>query len=231
MEHERTHVKSRYSVDVLLIELIQITFWFNPMIYLYKTALRQTHEYLADAAVLRHTSRKTYGTMLLKQSLSGLEIALTHQFFHSHIKKRINMMYQKKSGRSAWLKYALAVPVLFVLTMVFANRTGSSLADSDTPLELIGTSLDHFNESELILKLTDLIEKSGNDRAALGQSIQSLIKTYLNKYPDKHKEVLESMYRCGWENGFMIQCIYDQDNLEKPYYKSCLLYTSDAADE
>ena len=86
LEHERTHVKSRHSIDVLLIELIQITFWFNPMIYLYKTALRQTHEYLADAAVLQHTSRQTYGTMLLKQSLSGLEIALTHQFFHSHIK-------------------------------------------------------------------------------------------------------------------------------------------------
>ena len=125
LEHERTHVKSRHSIDVLLIELIQIAFWFNPMIYVYKTALRQTHEYLADAAVLEQTSRKTYGTMLLKQSLSGLEIALTHQFFHSHIKKRINMMYQKKSGRSAWLKYALAVPVLFVLTVVFANRSNS----------------------------------------------------------------------------------------------------------
>ncbi len=127
LRHEIEHVRSHHTIDVLLIELIQILFWFNPFIYLYKTAIRQTHEYLADAAVLQSTNRKTYGTMLLKQSLSGLEIALTHRFFHSHIKKRINMIYQKQSGRSAWLKYALALPVLFFLTVVFARHNGQDL--------------------------------------------------------------------------------------------------------
>ena len=122
LQHELEHVRHWHTIDVLLVEMVQIAFWFNPLIYLYKTAIRQTHEYLADHAVLQTTTRKTYGTMLLKQSLSGLEIALTHRFFHSHIKKRINMMYQKKSGRSAWLKYALALPVLFLLAVVFANN-------------------------------------------------------------------------------------------------------------
>ncbi len=54
LQHEIAHVHSYHSIDVLLMELIQIAFWFNPMIYIYKTALRQTHEYLADEAVL-HT--------------------------------------------------------------------------------------------------------------------------------------------------------------------------------
>jgi TonB family protein len=122
LEHELSHVKNRHSLDVLFIELINIAFWFHPLVYVYKTALRQTHEYLADHAVLKNTSKKIYGTLLLKQSLSGLEIALAHSFFHSHIKKRINMMYQKKSGPSAWLKYALALPVLLFLTVVFARH-------------------------------------------------------------------------------------------------------------
>ena len=121
IKHEVSHVKGRHSIDILIIELIQIVFWFNPFIYLYKTALRQTHEYLADHAVLQHGSRKAYGTLLLKQSLSGLQIALTNQFFHSHIKKRINMMYQEKSGQSAWLKYALTLPVLLLLFIVFSG--------------------------------------------------------------------------------------------------------------
>ena len=132
IEHELSHVEGRHSLDVIFLEIINCIFWFNPMIYLYKTALRQTHEYLADEAVLSHTSRKKYGTLLLKQSLSGLQIALTHQFFHSHIKKRINMMYQKKSGRSAWLKYVLALPVLLLLFVVFSGHSDSvkSLGDN-----------------------------------------------------------------------------------------------------
>ena len=129
IDHELSHVEGRHSIDVIFLEIINTVFWFNPMIYLYKTALRQTHEYLADEAVLSHTSRKKYGTLLLKQSLSGLQIALTHQFFHSHIKKRINMMYQKKSGRSAWLKYALALPVLLLLFIIFSGYSQSADLD------------------------------------------------------------------------------------------------------
>ena len=56
IDHELSHVEGRHSIDVIFLEIINTVFWFNPMIYLYKTALRQTHEYLADEAVLSHTS-------------------------------------------------------------------------------------------------------------------------------------------------------------------------------
>ena len=209
LEHERTHVKSRHSVDVLLIELIQITFWFNPMIYFYKTALRQTHEYLADAAVLQHTSRKTYGTMLLKQSLSGLEIALTHQFFHSHIKKRINMMYQKKSGRSAWLKYALAVPVLFVLTVVFANRKDNALTNTETELITKESNVKVFGKSALIAQLTALNQKAENSHVELEKSIHDLIKDYLQEYPSDQEEILRVL--AEWGSPYKYIFIYNFD--------------------
>ncbi len=122
LQHELAHVESKHSIDVLFLEVVNIVFWFHPLIYLYKTAIRQTHEYIADQVVLKNTHRQTYGTLLLKQSMSGLQIALAHQFFHSHIKKRINMMYQKKSGQSAWLKYTLALPVLLLLFIVFSSH-------------------------------------------------------------------------------------------------------------
>ena len=131
IRHEITHVEGRHSLDILFLEIINVLFWFNPLIYLFKTALRQTHEYLADAAVVKDTSRRTYGTLLLKQSLSGLQIALTHQFFHSHIKKRITMMYQKKSGRSAWLKYTLTLPVLALLFFIFSGYKSTVYTSSD----------------------------------------------------------------------------------------------------
>ena len=134
LKHEITHVEGMHSLDVLFLEIVNILFWFNPMIYLYKTALRQTHEYLADHAVLADTSRKQYGTLLLKQSMSGLQIALSHQFFHSHIKKRITMMYQKKSGRSAWLKYALALPVVLIIGWSFMIQENSITAQESSSI-------------------------------------------------------------------------------------------------
>src|SRR5690606_8580264 len=52
LKHEAVHGKQWHSVDVLFIELIQVFFWFNPLIFLYKEAIKLNHEYLADAAVL-----------------------------------------------------------------------------------------------------------------------------------------------------------------------------------
>jgi len=51
--HELAHTRQKHSFDMIFIELLQILFWFNPLILLYKRAMRLNHEYLADAAVLQ----------------------------------------------------------------------------------------------------------------------------------------------------------------------------------
>jgi|GEM_PF-5174996 len=123
LRHELAHVKCRHSLDILFIEMITIFFWFHPIVYFYKTAVRQTHEFIADAAVLTTVSRKEYGRLLLAQATSGLQLSLTHHFFHSHIKNRITMMYRKKSGPSVLFKYFLILPVLLLLITAFAQTT------------------------------------------------------------------------------------------------------------
>ena len=122
MKHELTHIKSRHSYDVFFLELLHVLFWWNPLIYLYKKELRQVHEYLADAMVLEDTDKKIYGRILLGQSPSGIEIALTHQFFHSHLKQRITMMYTQQSKRSALMKYLLALPIIFGMVILFSSH-------------------------------------------------------------------------------------------------------------
>ncbi len=121
IKHELSHVQQWHSVDVLLVEILQVFFWFNPILILYKKSLRESHEYFADACVLQGEDPKNYGRILLGQSASGLEIALAHQFFNSQLKQRIRMMYQKKSNRSARLKYLMAVPLLFLALILFSN--------------------------------------------------------------------------------------------------------------
>ena len=121
IKHEISHVEAMHSLDIILMELIHIFFWFNPILILYKKAIKQSHEYYADAYVLQDDSIKNYGQILLGHTSSGIEVALANQFFNSQIKKRIAMMYQKKSSRSALIKYLAAIPVLIFMAFVFSN--------------------------------------------------------------------------------------------------------------
>ena len=64
--HEQTHAKQQHSLDVLFIELLQIVFWFNPIVYFIKHAIKLNHEFLADEAVLnKGIQTATYQKILL----------------------------------------------------------------------------------------------------------------------------------------------------------------------
>ncbi|MBK7635601.1 MAG: hypothetical protein IPJ13_15970 [Saprospiraceae bacterium] len=58
--------------------------------------MRQAHEYLADDIICSKNSVSSYTELLLSKSQTGMGLALTNQFFHSQIKKRIEMMTKNK---------------------------------------------------------------------------------------------------------------------------------------
>jgi TonB family protein len=120
LEHEAAHLQEGHSWDILLLELSSLLFWWNPLLYLYRRALREIHEYLADAAVLRHNNKKQYGHLLIRQSQSGQPIALANNF-HSLLKNRILMMTKKRSNQKALFKYAAGLPILLLAFIVMAG--------------------------------------------------------------------------------------------------------------
>lgn len=121
LRHEETHILQYHTLDVLFSEIIKAICWFNPLAYHYSQALRDVHEYLADAAVLQNANRKQYGHLLIRQSLSGPSIALVNHFSTSQLKKRIHMMMRKKTEGRAQLRYALSLPLLVALGFLFAQ--------------------------------------------------------------------------------------------------------------
>jgi TonB family protein len=129
IQHELTHVRQWHSLDIILTECLHIFFWFNPILHFYRKALQQAHEYYADACVLKTHSNKDYGQLLLDPTMSGLEIALVNQFFNSHLKNRIMMMYQEKSTRSALAKYLVSLPILVLALFIFSNSAIDSTTD------------------------------------------------------------------------------------------------------
>jgi len=140
LRHESAHISGRHSADVLLLEVLGIIFWFNPLVYLYRRALREVHEYLADEAALEITPKKKYGHLLFRQSQSGLQIALVNHLLQSQLKKRILMMTRKPSSRTGLLRYALLAPVLVLTLLFFANR---QLIGQTTKVEL------HFKDGRV----------------------------------------------------------------------------------
>ncbi|RLD69098.1 MAG: hypothetical protein DRJ29_14610 [Bacteroidetes bacterium] len=118
--HERIHIRQKHTYDNLFVEFFLAIFWFNPFMWFLKRALRNTHEYLADNGVLvGSTSRTSYHSLLLKQII-GLSPLVVTSSFNSTIKKRIKMMCRNKSSVLAKFKPLFLVPMIILLTLVFA---------------------------------------------------------------------------------------------------------------
>ena len=127
LHHELCHIKGKHSIDVLITEILSIFLWCSPLIFMYKSAIKNIHEFLADEAVLKDTPTPVYGRLLLRQSRSGLQIAQANNFIHSQLKKRILMMTKTRSEQYALLKYIAMIPLLlFLVFSISAKNTYST---------------------------------------------------------------------------------------------------------
>lgn len=128
--HEQSHSRQIHSFDVIIAELSCCLFWFNPAIWMLKREIRYNHEFLADQEVLRAGfNMKEYQYHLLESTCLLPNTTLGNQFNVLPIKKRIIMMNIRKSPKRAYIKYALVIPVTFLLlTIANANPTTNDVA-------------------------------------------------------------------------------------------------------
>lgn len=123
-EHEQVHAGQWHSVDVMIIETVMIINWFNPVVYLYRFAIKYIHEFIADRQVIQAgTDKADYAMLLLSQTFQVETHNLVTPFYnHSLLKQRIMMLQKNKSQRIALAKYGLSAP-LFILMMIFSSAT------------------------------------------------------------------------------------------------------------
>ena len=127
IRHELVHIRQKHSADVILLEVLKIVNWFNPLVYLLQNSLKTVHEYIADEQTAAYENDTiTYASFLLNNAYGAGGPAFTHSFFNYNLlKKRIMMLTRERSGRLAKLKYLLAIPVCAILlctsTLVFSK--------------------------------------------------------------------------------------------------------------
>lgn len=144
LKHEDIHVKQKHFLDLIFFEMLQIVFWFNPIIYFYKKSIAIIHEFLADEEASKIAQDKiAYASLLVSKqfSIQPATVFTQHFFNHSTLKSRIIMLSKNPSKKTALLKFGLLAPAFFVMLAI------SSFTVVDTPK--IGNVLTKLEEKPL----------------------------------------------------------------------------------
>ena len=121
--HEQTHAKQKHALDILFIEILQILFWFNPLLYFIKKDIKLNHEFLADQAVINHgIITKDYQQLLLAFSSNASYTSLANAINYSLIKKRFTVMKTQTSKTLIWFRSLIILPLLAILIFSFSEK-------------------------------------------------------------------------------------------------------------
>ncbi len=161
--HELIHVNQKHSLDILLIEIIKIAFWFNPIFIFYKKAIQLNHEFLADEKVVKsYNNVSFYQNLLLSKANQSPIYYLTSNLNYSVTKKRLIMMTKTTSKKIAFLKKITLLPVMTILIFFLCIKTVAQEVKSDSKAKSIQKAPQQFNESsnksESVIEYQDAIE-------------------------------------------------------------------------
>jgi hypothetical protein len=165
LEHEKVHCEQKHSADVLIARLFCILFWFNPFAWLYKKAMLQNLEFIADSEALKNISdKRAYQITLLKVTTHDNCVEITNHFYQSLIKKRIIMLNKNQSKKWNSWKYVLIVPVLAAFMFYFQ-------------IKVIAQERQNADVAALDVKPTDIVLNKNTTDAQL--------KAYSNEFKEK----------------------------------------------
>ena len=132
--HEKVHIHERHWADLLLLEVVRTLQWFNPLLQLYRKAMMQNHEYLADSGTIGlGVSARTYRAVLANQMLGLPVVSFANSFTFFNSSNRILMMKKDKSTPIKRLKILLIVPLMAIIVMGFAKPKYVFNENSSTP--------------------------------------------------------------------------------------------------
>ncbi len=185
--HEETHARQKHSLDIVIVELLQIVFWFNPLFYFIKRSIKLNHEFLADRAVLKAGAETSaYQKLLLAFSSpdsyrDAYTPSLAHSINYSSIKKRFTVMKTHTSKRAIWVRSILLLPLLSVLIYGFSTN---EIIEKETT--------DVNNQQQLIQQKATEAELAEYNKLAKTYNAVAIEKRIIKK---KDLERLEVIYK------------------------------------
>ena len=165
IRHESVHARQWHSLDILVVSVLKILFWFNPFINIYRKIFIQLHEFEADARAVEGGDVNKYCSLLAKVALTSADFKLANHFNKSLTVKRIEMMRTIKRKMKHWKLAAITVAMALVFLFVACQ--------------------DQFNN-----ELVD-ITKNSSHALIVPEKIQKRFEQVKKENPDKNFVLLE----------------------------------------
>ena len=157
--HETTHIQQAHSIDILLVELMKVFLWFNPLLFFYKKAIQLNHEFLADDAVINTCGNVTnYQYLLIKKASLPNHFLFTSSFNYSITKQRLKMITKSTSKTKALLITIAFVPLFATAIFTFSTKI---YAQKSTPevKEKVVVSTKEGASDEMIAEYGETVKK------------------------------------------------------------------------
>lgn len=140
--HEIVHAAQFHTFDLIVIELITVIMWFNPVVWMMKKSIQLVHEYLADEGVLSSGIKKAnYQHLLINHIAEEKLIHIASSFNQSLIKKRIIMMNNEKITRKSVVRLLMLIPVTILLFLSISCVNSQSNEKNDVVAAIAPTKM------------------------------------------------------------------------------------------
>ena len=184
--HELAHVKQKHSLDILFFEIVQVFFWFNPILFIYRKAITLNHEFLADEAVINSFNNVSeYQRLLLEKVSQQGSSYIISQFNYSITKKRLLMMTKTKSFGIGLCKQLAVLPILGISLLLFStNIEAQETSTIEKPNQTeVQSTKDGITEKQLS-EFVDIVNGITNDKG----------RPEIYKLTEAERKKLEDLY-------------------------------------
>ncbi|HRP17559.1 MAG TPA: M56 family metallopeptidase, partial [Ginsengibacter sp.] len=132
LHHELIHVRQLHSLDKLIINLIQIVFWFNPVFWLIKGEINIVHEFLADEESIGDADGAKFSRLALQTAYPGYSWPANNNFAYSPLKRRLAMILKNNKKKVSYFGRLMVLP-LTALVFVFFSLKAQELPVPSIP--------------------------------------------------------------------------------------------------
>ncbi|HTO15248.1 MAG TPA: M56 family metallopeptidase [Edaphocola sp.] len=203
VEHEYQHYKLFHYIDNFLLQIFQIIFWINPVIYLLIMDLKQIHEYQVDKEVIKTgIDVSIYKLTLIKFSVGFQKFAIANGLSNYKIKNRIVMMNKISIKKWKW-KFLLFIPAFFVVFLIlsFTTSDNDSLLNSfehqgvnNEKIELTTISYEELRANNSVYVILMINRKSqllinSKEKCAFDEINEKVSNSFQRKVSDTYKQL------------------------------------------
>lgn len=189
IQHEREHFHKFHSADILIMEIIGVTQWFNPFYWMLRSAMVEVHEYQADNGAIRAQSDpNSYLDSIVSIAFYGVALPIGNNFNKSLTLKRLAMMNITKKTKGALLRLALALTVALPVVLAISCDTNQQVVEE--PEIEIALTAENDSKAAVLIEEMDIFVVVENMPKFEGGDLNKF-REYISKqlrYPEIAKD-------------------------------------------